>query len=61
MFDAATARRCARQRSASIRLRPTDITAWSISGKVETGFPSENATNAEKLEHVQFPLKLNML
>jgi hypothetical protein len=28
---------------------------------VETGFPSENATNAKELEHVQFLLKLNML
>jgi len=28
---------------------------------VETGFPSENAINAKKLEHVQFPLKLNLL
>jgi len=28
---------------------------------VETGFPSENAVKQEKLEHVQFPLKLNML
>jgi len=35
--------------------------ARAFSGKVETGFPSENAINAKKLEHVQFPLKLNML
>jgi len=28
---------------------------------VETGFPSENAVKQEKLEHVQFLLKLNML
>jgi len=28
---------------------------------VETGFPSENAINSKMLEHVQFPLKLNML
>jgi hypothetical protein len=25
----------------------------AFSGKVETGFPSENAINAKKLEHVQ--------
>jgi hypothetical protein len=45
---------------------PSDCARWmsrlgAFSGKVETGFPSENATNAEKLEHVPFPLKLNML
>jgi hypothetical protein len=33
----------------------------AFSGKVESGFPSENATNANKLEHIQFPSKLNVL
>jgi hypothetical protein len=42
-------------------------TAWNdkhdraFSGKVESGFPFENATNARKLEHIQFPWKLNVL
>jgi hypothetical protein len=35
--------------------------ARAFSGKVESGFPSENATNARKLEHIQFPTKLNVL
>jgi hypothetical protein len=35
--------------------------ARAFSGKVATGFPSENAINAKKPEHVQFPLKLTML
>jgi hypothetical protein len=33
----------------------------AFSGKVETGFPSENATNATEREHIQFPWKLNVL
>jgi len=33
----------------------------AFSGKVESGFPFENATNARKLEHIQFPKKLNVL
>jgi len=28
---------------------------------VGTGFPSENATTRKELEHIQFPLKLNVL
>jgi hypothetical protein len=35
--------------------------ARAFSGKVESGFPFENATNAGKLEHIQFPWKLNVL
>jgi hypothetical protein len=31
------------------------------SGKVETGFPSGNATNATDREHIHFPQKLNVL
>src|ERR1700716_2961139 len=57
-------------RDASLRSRagmtPTRIKrenrcARAFSGKVETGFPSENATNATEREHIQFPQKLNVL
>jgi hypothetical protein len=33
----------------------------AFSGKVETGFPFENATNQNRLERIQFPWKLNAL
>ena len=40
-------------------LQPRRLRAFS--GKVESGFPFENATNARKLEHIQFPWKLYVL
>jgi hypothetical protein len=49
-----------RRKTTGIR-RPLYRTSRAFSGKVETGFPSENAINAKKLEQVQFPLKLNLL
>jgi hypothetical protein len=52
-FPIKSTERCGRYNGRAIADR-------AFSGKVETSFPSENATNAKKPEHVQFLLKLNM-
>jgi hypothetical protein len=38
-----------------------DIQARAFLGKVESGFPSENATNAKMLERFLFPVSVKLL
>ncbi len=42
-------------------IKSTVARARAFSGKVETGFPSENATKPKKLECIEFPSSLNAL